>query len=550
MVHLPSPTTEESEVKTYPATQLCWPVRYLAWAIFIALLMCSSGANLLAAHIIEHCGGDLNPWMWLLFPFESWYPETLRFERDLQGQPILFGMNYLGLDVPWAFIVILWERVMCFYVVLPENMPKLMHYPEFRDSMVSVITALLNTVTLGVIVFWWGSYLDRYIWNNFRVTDLFADPRSPLSFWPCFFVFDFVFYWLHRWDHIFSWLWSHHVSHHSSDYYDLSVAVRRNAFDFMTPHYLISSIGLSFLFPPLLTAAIYQLQLIMQNWIHTQLIPPFPRIMEIIFNTPSAHRVHHAKNEDVLGKNYGAVFLVWDYLFGTHEFETAFGEAKGREIHYGIIPPLVSWNPISVQFHQFYYMLCVQTKWHGFSAPFRHWTPPGGRCPKLGSRLNPKKKLGEDSSQSTGLKLFIVFQFCLMSLLSFVSSSMCAKRSNQEWFADLVGISVFASHNLLYSFSFVVGIIGFVNLSGLMSAESLLAVRRALLGNICFHSLVFAIIIAMVALSRHTGTVRSLSTLVVTYAVLNGVILACSWWNLVTKPSLISQRSPELLIKD
>jgi hypothetical protein len=328
------------------------------------------------------------------------------------------------------------------------------------------------------------------------------------------------------------------------------VAVRRNAFDFMTPHYLISSIGLSFLFPPLLTAAIYQLQLIMQNWIHTQLIPPFPRIMEIIFNTPSAHRVHHAKNEDVLGKNYGAVFLVWDYLFGTFEFETAFGEAKGREIHYGIIPPLVSWNPISVQFHQFYYMLFVQTKWHGLSAPFRHWTPPGGRCPKLGSRLNPKKKLGEDSSQSTGLKLFIVFQFCLMSLLSFVSSSMCAKRSNQEWFADLVGISVFASHNLLYSFSFVVGIIGFVNLSGLMSAESLLAVRRALLGNICFHSLVFAIIIAMVALSRHTGTVRSLSTLVVTYAVLNGVILACSWWNLVTKPSLISQRSPELLIKD
>jgi len=48
-----------------------------------------------------------------------------------------------------------------------------------------------------------------------------------------------------------------------------------------------------------------------------------------VFNTPSAHRVHHAKNEDVLGKNYGAIFLIWDYLFGTHEFETGFVRPRG-----------------------------------------------------------------------------------------------------------------------------------------------------------------------------------------------------------------------------
>lgn len=44
----------------------------------------------------------------------------------------------------------------------------------------------------------------------------------------------------------------------------------------------------------------------------------FPRIdlLEYIFNTPSLHRVHHGRNRYCIDKNYGAVFSIWDRMFG------------------------------------------------------------------------------------------------------------------------------------------------------------------------------------------------------------------------------------------
>ena len=49
--------------------------------------------------------------------------------------------------------------------------------------------------------------------------------------------------------------------------------------------------------------------------------------------TPSAHRVHHGSNAEYLDKNFGAVLIVWDRLFGTYEEEIArvrFGIASKR----------------------------------------------------------------------------------------------------------------------------------------------------------------------------------------------------------------------------
>ena len=46
-------------------------------------------------------------------------------------------------------------------------------------------------------------------------------------------------------------------------------------------------------------------------------------IVEWIFNTPSAHRVHHATNAAYVDKNFGGVLLVFDRLFGTYVAERA-----------------------------------------------------------------------------------------------------------------------------------------------------------------------------------------------------------------------------------
>ena len=42
-----------------------------------------------------------------------------------------------------------------------------------------------------------------------------------------------------------------------------------------------------------------------------------------MFNTPSSHRVHHARNPEYLDANYGGVLIVFDRLFGTYIAERA-----------------------------------------------------------------------------------------------------------------------------------------------------------------------------------------------------------------------------------
>jgi sterol desaturase/sphingolipid hydroxylase (fatty acid hydroxylase superfamily) len=48
--------------------------------------------------------------------------------------------------------------------------------------------------------------------------------------------------------------------------------------------------------------------LMYQSWLHTTLIAKLG-FLEGILNTPSAHRVHHARNELYLDRNYGGVLV-------------------------------------------------------------------------------------------------------------------------------------------------------------------------------------------------------------------------------------------------
>src|SRR5271154_1425604 len=64
-----------------------------------------------------------------------------------------------------------------------------------------------------------------------------------------------------------------------------------------------------------------QLNLLYQFWIHTESIDRLPDPIELVFNTPSHHRVHHGSNRQYLDKNYGGILIVWDRLFGTFEQE-------------------------------------------------------------------------------------------------------------------------------------------------------------------------------------------------------------------------------------
>jgi sterol desaturase/sphingolipid hydroxylase (fatty acid hydroxylase superfamily) len=150
-------------------------------------------------------------------------------------------------------------------------------------------------------------------------------------------LYDFFDYWLHRVSHESAIFWAAHVVHHQSQCFNLSTALRQESFYpimgwiFFIP---MAIIGV----PPELFGIVGLVVILYQFWIHTEHIGKLGWF-DRVFSSPSNHRVHHATNPRYLDKNYGAILIIWDRLFGTFEEET-------EPCVYGTVTPLNSWNPL------------------------------------------------------------------------------------------------------------------------------------------------------------------------------------------------------------
>jgi sterol desaturase/sphingolipid hydroxylase (fatty acid hydroxylase superfamily) len=168
-----------------------------------------------------------------------------------------------------------------------------------------------------------------------------------MTWWSWILLFllnDFIFYWFHRLSHVVRVFWAFHVAHHSSEQYNFSTAVRNN-FLIQSFRYLfwapIALIG----FDPLAIILMDSLAYMYQLFVHTQTIKNLG-FLEWFLNTPSHHRVHHGSNPEYIDKNYGAILILWDKLFGTFRREqepAKFGIT--RQVDPQIIP--------NILFHEF-----------------------------------------------------------------------------------------------------------------------------------------------------------------------------------------------------
>jgi hypothetical protein len=79
--------------------------------------------------------------------------------------------------------------------------------------------------------------------------------------------------------------------------------------------------------------------------IHTEKIKKLG-VLDLVFNTPSNHRVHHASNPEYIDKNLGGILIIYDRLFGTYAKETI-------PPVYGITHNIYSHNPKDVLLHEY-----------------------------------------------------------------------------------------------------------------------------------------------------------------------------------------------------
>lgn len=155
---------------------------------------------------------------------------------------------------------------------------------------------------------------------------------------------DLGWYCNHRFSHRVRIAWAGHQAHHSSEYFNFGTALRQkwNPWSeaiFWLPLPLLG-------FSPWTIYIAFSFNLIYQFLIHTETVGKLPRPVELVFNTPSHHRVHHGSDPEYLDRNYGGILIVWDRLFGS------FQEEKQRP-RYGLTKPVGTYNVLTLQYGEY-----------------------------------------------------------------------------------------------------------------------------------------------------------------------------------------------------
>jgi len=263
------------------------------------------------------------------------------------------------------------------------------------------------------MVFLAGWLLAVYGWMAERA----ALVRFPAgSLWPWILAFlwvDVAYYWWHRLSHEVNLLWAVHAVHHQSEDYNLAVALRQAVLSVVTSFPFYAPMALWGV-PTAVYVAAVSFSTLYQFWIHTELVGKLGPV-EGVLNTPSAHRVHHAVNPGYLDRNYGAVLIVWDRLFGSY------AEERERPV-YGVTHPLRSFNPAWAQLQPWAEVAAKARRLRGLDKLRIWWRSPswspGGE--PLPGEAEVQARPRHEPVVSRGRRLYALLQFAPLVALTFL----------------------------------------------------------------------------------------------------------------------------------
>jgi sterol desaturase/sphingolipid hydroxylase (fatty acid hydroxylase superfamily) len=139
-------------------------------------------------------------------------------------------------------------------------------------------------------------------------------------------------------------LWRVHRVHHLDTELDVTTTVRVHPLEFLLGLLPGLPIVVAFGLTPWVLGLYELLDVAVTLWTHSNVALPGPleRALRYLVVTPDLHRVHHSAWQPETDSNFGAVFPVWDLVFGTYRVEPRDGhlgmrlgldEVRGRDAH-------------------------------------------------------------------------------------------------------------------------------------------------------------------------------------------------------------------------
>lgn len=243
-------------------------------------------------------------------------------------------------------------------------------------------------------------FVMEYVYDHFR---LFEMQNGWLQWVLAYIAVDFVSYWYHRWSHRINILWAGHVTHHSSELFNFSNGFRTSLFQGIN-RIIFWAVLPVFGFSPLVLVITLKVSGIYDFLLHTEYIPKLG-FLEKILITPSAHRVHHGKNDIYIDKNYGSTFVIWDKMFGTYQEET-------EKVEYGIKSNYTDNNPLAAIGHHYQYLWNAMKGAQNWTDKFKVWImPPEWKPSTIDMKQAEVKEM--NFPVSFQLRQYAYFQICI-----------------------------------------------------------------------------------------------------------------------------------------
>jgi sterol desaturase/sphingolipid hydroxylase (fatty acid hydroxylase superfamily) len=205
-----------------------------------------------------------------------------------------------------------------------------------------LLTAL-NLVAMSVLPI---SLIGAALWAGARGWGLLHHVRLPLAaaVVVTLLVRAFISFATHYLNHVVPLFWRIHRVHHLDTELDVSTTVRFHPLEFAIALVSGVPIVLAFGLPAAVLMAYELLDVVVTLWSHSNVRLPdrADRWLRYLVVTPDLHRVHHSTVRPETNSNFGAVFPVWDLIFGTfnatprdgHErMRLGLDEVRGQDAH-------------------------------------------------------------------------------------------------------------------------------------------------------------------------------------------------------------------------
>ena len=207
----------------------------------------------------------------------------------------------------------------------PSSMPRKNRWPT------NLFFTFLNLMMLGVMPI---SIVSAAFWAEQRSYGLLNQfgPPTEVAFAATLPVRGFISFFTHYLMHMVPAFWRLHRVHHLDTELDVTTTVRFHPLEFAVQILPAVPIVIAFGLTPWVLVLYETLDVAVTLWTHsnTRLPLVIDRVLRYVVVTPDLHRIHHSAWKPETNSNFGAVFPVWDLIFGTFRAEPRDGHERMR----------------------------------------------------------------------------------------------------------------------------------------------------------------------------------------------------------------------------